>query len=89
MWTRVYFDYFVEIGNAPLSSEVIALLVLCVVCVCLGQAAGGQRSRLEETGCVLQRAGGAAGGEGKKLSVYTVGSSDRTSPNQTKDIINC
>lgn len=70
MWTRVYFDYFVEIGNAPLSSEVIALLVLCVVCVCLGQAAGGQRSRLEETGCVLQRAGGAAGGEGK--TVFTL-----------------
>lgn len=34
--------------------------------VCLGQAAGGQRSRPKEAGCFLQRAGGPAGGEGRK-----------------------
>ena len=35
------------------------------MCVCLGQAAPGQRGRPTETGCFLQRAGGPAGGEGE------------------------
>lgn len=37
------------------------------VCVCLGQAARGQRSRPKEAGRFLQGAGGPSGGEGKKL----------------------
>lgn len=37
------------------------------ICVCLGQATRGQRSRCKEAGCFLQGAGGPSGGEGKKL----------------------
>lgn len=41
----------------------------CFVCMLPGQTVGGQRIRLTEAGCFLQRAGGPAGREGKKIFV--------------------